>query len=479
MAADGAGVTGTSDATVPFDPPHVCMECGERHPFDMPADLLADALAGRLVILAGAGVSTETRLLLGHTFADTCRNELGDSAGDLDFPNLMTAYEARFGRAQLLQRARGRFDYIRSFPRLQLAASRFHRELSTMPFLTEVLTTNWDTYFESFASATPIVIPDDYAFWNLPGRKVIKLHGSMNNLGTVVATAKDYDSCYRRLDRGTIGASLKHILATKRIVFIGYSFGDSDLTRLIKFVRKELGDVLPRSYVVSPHGYEGADFPPERVISTDGTHFLEVMKQSAVEAGAMRSDDVYEVVDDLMERVLRARRRSAVRFHPSKYPSAIYNWAYEDGMLHALGRIHVLRPSGYYSHPNAAHSTIHAYELAYRGAVKKRQYFDAAYIHGYLNGMLTPYIGRDAVTQAPVYFVWGAKRGNPTFKEFSADLRKAGQLHKGATAKAERMVAKMGGLVPVHGYTLDVEDLMVAGGYTGPVPSVTIGGLGD
>jgi NAD-dependent SIR2 family protein deacetylase len=182
MAAATTGVTGTSDATVPYDPPHVCMECGERHPFDMPADLLADALAGKLVIFAGAGISTETRLLLGHTFGDTCRNELGDSADGLDFPNLMTAYEARFGRAQLLQRVRGRFEYIRSFPRLQMAASRFHHELATMPFLTEILTTNWDTYFESFASATPIVIPDDYAFWSLPGRKVIKLHGSMNNL---------------------------------------------------------------------------------------------------------------------------------------------------------------------------------------------------------------------------------------------------------------------------------------------------------
>jgi hypothetical protein len=74
--------------------------------------------------------------------------------------------------------------------------------------------------------------------------------------------------------------------------------------------------------------------------------------------------------------------------------------------------------------------------------------------------------------------VLGAKN-NPTFKDFAADLRKARQLHKSAAAKAERMVAKADGLVPVHGYTLDVEGYMVAGGYKGPSPSVTTGGLTD
>jgi hypothetical protein len=455
----------------------VCIECGARHPFDLPAEILSDALAGKLVIFAGAGVSTESRLLLGHTLADSCRNELDSPGDELDFPNLMAAYEAHFGRAQLLQRVRSRFDYIRSFPRLQLAATRFQREIATMFFLDEVITTNWDTYFEAYAAATPIVIPEDYAFWDLPGRKVIKLHGSMHNLGSIVATAKDYDNCYRRLTKGTIGASLKHILATKRIVFLGYSFGDTDLSRILRFVRNELGDILPRSYVVTPHGYAGTDFPPERVIGTDGTHFLEVLKKAAVDAGAMRSDDTYEVVDDLMERVVRARHRSARAFKPDKYPAAIYNWAYEDGMLHALGRIHVLRPSGYYSNPHATHHTLPAYALALKGAIKSKQYFDAAYIHGYYNGLLTVDVGAEAVKNAPVFFVWGSTRDNPTYEEFVEDLRNAGRLHKTATAQATRMVANARGMVPVHGYTLDIDGLMEAAGYSGPPVGLSVAGL--
>jgi hypothetical protein len=88
----------------------------------------------------------------------------------------------------------------------------------------------------------------------MPGRKVFKLHGSMNNLSTLVITTKDYKQCDRRLRTRQIGATLKHMLATKQVTFIGYSFGDPDLNSLLRFMRRELKDVLPRSWLLTPHG---------------------------------------------------------------------------------------------------------------------------------------------------------------------------------------------------------------------------------
>ncbi len=439
-----------------------CSVCGQDHPFDLPQELLTAALGHKLVVFAGAGISTESRRAMGDTFADRVAMELGEPIGGRTFPQLMTAYEGRFGRPQLLQRIRSRFDYIKGFPELHRSATRFHKELATAYFLDQIVTTNWDTYFEEFAGASPIVIPADYAFWDLSGRTVFKLHGSMHNLGTLVATENDYARCYRQLQRNTIGSTLKHLLATKRVVFIGYSFGDSDLAGILAFMRRELGDLLPRSFVVTPHGYSGKDFPPERVIATDGAYFIRKLKDAAVAAGHMRPDTIYDKIGRLADRVARARHRAASRFHVDKDPSAIYTWAYQDGLLHAFERVEALKPTGHYSDPHAGHGVIAHYEAARKGAIRTRQYFDAAYINGYQNGLLALDFDEETTHQMPLYFVWGSDSELVEFGEFKRELRNAPQLHKGANDEARRLVQKAGGLVPVHTPFLDVDGLAAA-----------------
>ncbi len=106
------------------------------------------------------------------------------------------------GRQKLLQKIKFRFDYCKQFSELYRQASWFHHELSSIYYIKTIITTNWDDYFEQECGAIPITIPEDFAFYNLPDRKVIKIHGSISNYGTIVATKQDYANCYRRLNRG-------------------------------------------------------------------------------------------------------------------------------------------------------------------------------------------------------------------------------------------------------------------------------------
>jgi NAD-dependent SIR2 family protein deacetylase len=442
----------------------VCAMCGEDHPFDMPPELLKAALEGRLVIFAGAGISTESRRAVGDTFASRVVQELDDpDTAKLTFPSLMSEFERRFGRRHLLQRIRERFDYLKGFTELHRAATRFHRELATAYFLNEIVTTNWDTYFEELASATPIVIPEDYAFWDLPGRKVFKLHGSMHNLSTIVATEGDYAKCYKRLKTGALGSTFKHILATKRIVFVGYSFGDSDLAKILQFMKKELGGVLPQSFVVSPHGYSGTDFPAERVIATDGTYFIRRLKELAVERHAMRPDSVYDVVADLANSVAEARHKAVVSVRPKQHPAVIHTWAYQDGLLHALDRILALRTTGMYSDPSGLRGTLHSYEHGRRGAIALRNYFDAAYIEGYQNGLMSIEMDPDlAYHGTPRYFVWGNRDEMYTLSEYRTVLARAESLHKAAVKQAQALIRGAGGLDVVHTPFLDLPKLVAA-----------------
>jgi SIR2-like domain len=440
-----------------------CAVCGENHPFELPEELVASALDGKLVVFVGAGISTESRRVDRNTFAERIAAELGRKSLAPTFPEIMTEYEDKFGRAKLLQRIRQRFDRIKEFPEVWRMATRFHHALATAYFLNQIITTNWDTYFEDITEATPIVLPADYAFSELEGRKVFKLHGSMHNLGTVVATQRDYDRCYRRLRVGVIGATLKHLLATRPAVFIGYSFGDPDLNRILRFLRKELADVLPRSYLVTPHGYEGTDFPPERVLVTDGTYFIHKLKDAAVEQGRMRPDRVFARTQNLLVKIVEAHDRVFSSFNVKDTPAVIYALAYQDGVLHAFERIMAMLPSGFYSNPHSTYHVVPAYELVVKGAIRERSYWDAAYAAGYRNGMMSLDLDDAAADLLPLYLVWGAKRDLRDFDDFTRDVNQARQLHKAATTYAIRLVRNMpDGVEPHHSAFLNTERYLAA-----------------
>jgi hypothetical protein len=346
---------------------------------------------------------------------------------------------------------------MRGFPELLNIAARFHSEIATAFFLRDIVTTNWDTLFEEYASATPFVVPDDYASWGLGERKVFKLHGSIHNLSTIVATERDYARCYRRLRGGTIGATFKHMLATRSVVFVGYSFGDSDLNRLLTFVKREMGDMLPRSYLVTPHGYEGSDFPEDRVIVTDGTYFIRRLKEAVVDLQLMRPDSIYAQTEALLRRVNRANQRVAKAFDVKRAPNVIYTLAYQNGLQHAFNRILSLQSSGHYSDPHSTRHVLGTYDQLRRRAISDGKYFDAAYIDGYLNGLLCLELDSDDLKDLPLFFVWRSAVDLVDYSDFVTEIAKAETLHKAATRHAQRLVSDLTpGLVVRHKPFLDV-----------------------
>jgi NAD-dependent SIR2 family protein deacetylase len=160
-----------------------CDFCQNRHVFELDKDLFDAFLGGNVAIFAGAGISTESKMVLNYSFYDEISNELNNNSG-LSFPELMQEYckTKTNGRYNLIQKIKKRFDHIHSFPELETRASEFHKALSTLFFQKTIITTNWDTYFEDFCSAVPFVTDKDLAFWESSERKVLKIHGSINNL---------------------------------------------------------------------------------------------------------------------------------------------------------------------------------------------------------------------------------------------------------------------------------------------------------
>jgi hypothetical protein len=395
-------------------------------------------------VFAGAGVGTENRSVMPRTLYEEVAAEIGlDPLAGLSFPAVMSEYERLHDRSSLLQKVKHRLDYIDSFPQIRSLAIRFHTELSTVYSISEIVTTNWDTYFEASCGANPIVAPDDYAFWTMPGRKVFKIHGSMNNVGSIVATEQDYERCYERLRSGVIGASLKHMLATKTLVFFGYSFRDEDFNKIYAYLHDEMGRILPRSFIVTlDEDFDADAYPSSTIIQTDGTYFLSVLKSRLQETHHFLEDARFDAVADALDAAFDAHNQVLDAFSLKKHPDLLYTCSYQDGLIDALERILRRKATGEYSHVCDVEQKISSHFELRRRNLRAKRYEDVAYIDGYKNGLIY-LISDDEVREAlPFYFLFGTD-DTETFAKYERALKRAPNLHKAANARARKLVAPL------------------------------------
>jgi hypothetical protein len=424
-----------------------CDFCKFDFPVSLPEHLIESLLAGELVIFAGAGISTESSRVLKYTFYDEIEGSVPGAGTSLSFPELMQRFvDLPDGRLKLLQLIRRRFEHIDSFPELNMSASRFHRELGTLFLVNEIVTTNWDTYFETHCHATSFVTDPDVALWNAVRRKVLKIHGSIQNLGSIVATTSDYVACLTRLNTELIGSQLKNILATRTVVFIGYSLRDSDFLQLYGFVKQQLDSLHRKAYVVTPFAEEATRLEQDGLIAirTDGTFFIRQLKTHLVAMGVMIRDDVFDAAGRLLTLVRAEHARLHERAKMDRLPEVIYAASYQDGLMHALDRALQMQGSGEYSHPCYVGGKVRAYESLKKEKRSARRYEDVAYIEGYTNGMVFLAVANTEgpPVRPPLYFAFGQKSDLYSLTSFLRLFSKGFVPHAAARKRAQRLISK-------------------------------------
>ncbi|MCE4027252.1 SIR2 family protein [Microbacterium sp. Au-Mic1] len=372
-----------------------CKWCALDLDFDLPQDLVEAYTAGKLVIFAGAGISTEVPTVLSETLFERARKRAGSDADT--FPEVMQAFQEKFGRAALVKEIRARFTYADSFPTARRAARQFHEELATLPGIRDIITTNWDTYFEEACLATPFMIGEDIAYHDEYERRVFKIHGSISNLATLVATSDDYVESLARLGSNALGAHLRQLLATKTVVFVGYSLTDWNFRRLYESLRADLGKFAPRAYVVSPFEAPEASALGLTHLRTSGMKFVKEIKRS-LQGHCILPDETYDLIARIQSRAERADRIAKEVDH-KEYPSVVYTWFYSDAVLDACFRVLHRRGSGEYSDAHHVQALAHSYAAAAQRAFKRGNYGDASYLEGYFNVMvalLSPWMSVNA-----------------------------------------------------------------------------------
>ncbi len=333
-----------------------CFMCKNNNSFDMPNEIIESVKKKELVLFCGAGISTESKAVLPTSFYMDVLTFLNSEHNlnldtDIAFSELMSKFCSIVpnGRKQLIRKINERFDRVQSFPELYNSATRFHKEVSKIPQIKTIVTTNWDDYFEKECLATSIVDNKDVALWNTFDRRVFKIHGSINNIGSIVATTNDYDKCYERLSNEPIGDRLKTLLGSNCVVFIGFSFGDEDLNKIIDILSERLDDFANQFYLVTvDKSWENNRDSRIIPIITDGQFFIHSLRNILIEEGHLVANDIYDFA--------RYASQVASDFHTdwlneidnfneklASFPEIILSIAYQDGMIHAYQRCYANR----------------------------------------------------------------------------------------------------------------------------------------
>jgi hypothetical protein len=432
MTSDRLQVVEASRATADEAEPG-CIHCSLDFDFELPQRIVDAAKSDQLVIFAGAGISTEVPAVFPTTVYDMARNrlEIAPEGPEPSFPEAMQQFQDRHGRTELVRMIRDKFDYINNFPRLRYHARKFHEELATMPYLRELITTNWDTYFEEECGATPFVTGEDIALYGLPGRRVLKMHGSISNLASLVATEKDYAKRLEQLNTNVMGGLLRHLLATKTVVFVGYSLRDWNFRRLYSALRSDMKDYAPPAYLVSPLADDTTQDEEFKltVLKTSGVKFLRELKLEMYKH-CFISDEAYDKVEEFYDAIDTADAIAKTVPH-KKYPAVVFCWFYHDGARDACFRIRTRRVTGEYSERHRVVWLCQSYENFYDNAIEEGRFHDAAYIDGYLNA-LTLLLSteeenaeQDLAESVPYYFIFGAESAMRSVDEFHEALKQS------------------------------------------------------
>jgi NAD-dependent SIR2 family protein deacetylase len=410
-----------------------------------------------LVIFAGAGVSTESRGVYPSTFYQWIKKELGLSEQErTSFPKLMTLYSSPpRSRKDLLLAIKRRIDYVKEFPDLYTQATEFHKELSTIPHLDEIFTTNWDDFFETECSATPVVTGEDFAVvQDISGRKVFKLHGSIYNYGSIVATEQDYRRCYRRLSTGIIGANLKMLLMSKTLVFFGFSFEDEDFLRLYRLLSKDTAELVPRSYVVTLEKHAKEKLASLHInatpINTGAAFFIQRLKKKLVEIKFMLPDQRYNGIEEAHDSLTLEHYKLA-SLGLVKHPDSVYSLFYQDGLLHAFERLEATKNSGENSCGTHMINVIKSYDVLIKRCLHEGNYPDVAYFTGYQVGLIYFLLNDKNRRAIPMYFLFGGEK-IVNLDQYVKLEEKASKMHKSAHEAARKMISKINpeGLVLQH-----------------------------
>ena len=195
---------------------------------------------GKLVVFVGAGVSKNSGLPdwkeLIKDYAEYRGIKEFTSKEYLTIPE--EVFE-RYGSLKYYEIAEKRFSG-KYFP------NSIHRILKEMD-LTYIITTNYDTLIEDEIKNLQVVSKDEDLPYTSSNKMLIKMHGDFKNKN-IVLKKSDYDNYEKNFQ--LISTLIKGLFTTNTILFIGYSYNDTNVQQIMNWIKEILKEETRKAFLV-------------------------------------------------------------------------------------------------------------------------------------------------------------------------------------------------------------------------------------
>lgn len=212
---------------------------------------------GEVVLWVGAGLSLYAGLPTGNQLSEFIFDGLTQSEKNSINSNLLLP-----DLAEEIYRIKGNNrNYLIQKLKERILISKFiststHMNISKIPHFRNIVTTNYDLLFEDVYKSKINTIYSDQQIPYSSDKKVnlYKIHGDLSVPDSVIITRSDYDNFFgSKKEDDVLWTVIKEKIATKSILFIGYSLDDSNIAVIFDNITKKLGNNKKECFFVSPN----------------------------------------------------------------------------------------------------------------------------------------------------------------------------------------------------------------------------------
>lgn len=130
-----------------------------------------------------------------------------------------------------------------------------HLKIARIPHFKTIITTNYDCLFEkAFKDKCEVILDNSHIpYIDKNKTQIYKIHGDLSRNEKIILKTSDYNNFFVNDNESDLyWTMIKEKLATKSILFIGYSLEDSNINILFQKILNVLGDNIKESFFISP-----------------------------------------------------------------------------------------------------------------------------------------------------------------------------------------------------------------------------------
>jgi hypothetical protein len=156
-----------------------------------------------------------------------------------------------------------------------------HETVSKISQIQTIITTNYDKSFErAYRNDIFTIISDKEVPASIRNKvNLYKIHGDIDVPNSIVITKTDYSDYYKERKENLVWNEIRSLISKYSILFIGYSFEDSNVKSMFEEILGRLGDLHKDYYLITPNL---PDHKKRYLLEKYSIHYIKMSAEDAI-----------------------------------------------------------------------------------------------------------------------------------------------------------------------------------------------------